>query len=195
VASSTVEQYIKIIYDLALKSPGLVKLGELAEAMGVTQGTVTTMMKQIGEQGLVRETFLVQTLHYDWADVHEEAEALEHAVSPVFIQRLDELLGFPAYDPHGEPIPTAFGTWQKRNMLPLEQCPEGAVFRIAQIEGEGHEWLGFLKEQELTPGEVWILEECQFGAGVFRLRSDKSLQTPVLSLSAAGKIMVEILQK
>src|ERR1700675_3927446 len=137
--SSTVENYLKAIYNGQATLPPpehLVSMGHVATTLGVTPGTATTMVKALAESGLaiyepysgVRLTapgeklaglvlrrhrlvvlFLVQVMGMSWAEVHDEAEQLEHVVSERLIERIDEMLGRPTRDPHGDPIPTAEG--------------------------------------------------------------------------------------
>src|SRR3972149_9841095 len=138
--SSTVENYLKAIYQgQSALSPveRLVPMGSVASALGVTPGTATTMVKALAESGLAEyepysgvrltaageklaalvlrrhrlvELFLVQVMGMSWDEVHEEAEQLEHVVSERLIERIDQMLGRPTHDPHGDPIPTAEGT-------------------------------------------------------------------------------------
>ena len=138
--SSTVENYLKAIYQGQLQLAAgvrLVSMGQVASALGVTPGTATTMVKALSESGLAEyepysgvrltkageklagrvlrrhrlvEQFLVQVMGMSWAEVHDEAEQLEHAVSDRLIELIDEMLGRPTHDPHGDPIPTAQGT-------------------------------------------------------------------------------------
>src|ERR687891_594052 len=136
--SQTVENYLKAIFQAqtALSADTLVPMGQLASALGVVPGTATTMVKALAESGLVRyepyagvrltpageklaalvlrrhrliELFLVNVMGMSWDEVHEEAEQLEHAVSDRLIQRIDEMLGHPSADPHGDPIPDPQG--------------------------------------------------------------------------------------
>ena len=138
LASQTVENYLKAIYvaQVPEDEQSLVPMGQLAAALGVVPGTATTMVKTLAESGLAKyepymgvrltpageklaamvlrrhrliELFLVQVLSMNWSEVHEEAEKLEHAVSERLIDRIDEMLGRPAVDPHGDPIPGARG--------------------------------------------------------------------------------------
>ena len=139
-ATQTVENYLKAIFQAQALLPdmtSLVPVGHLATAVGVSPGTATTMVKALAESGLVRyepyagvrltapgrrlaalvlrrhrliELFLVKVMGMSWADVHDEAEQLEHAVSDRLIDRIDEMLGRPAVDPHGDPIPDPEGT-------------------------------------------------------------------------------------
>ncbi|HEU4690336.1 MAG TPA: metal-dependent transcriptional regulator, partial [Vicinamibacterales bacterium] len=143
LASQTVENYLKAIYVAqgAREDSTLVPMGQLAAALGVVPGTATTMVKTLADSGLVRyepymgvrltpageklaalvlrrhrliEQFLVQVLGMNWSEVHDEAERLEHAVSERLIDRIDEMLGRPAVDPHGDPIPDPEGTLSRK---------------------------------------------------------------------------------
>jgi DtxR family Mn-dependent transcriptional regulator len=135
--SATVENYLKAIFEAQLPLPkksDLVPMGQLAVALGVVPGTATTMVKALSDSGLVQyepyagvrltpsgerlaatvvrrhrliERFLVEVLGMSWAEVHDEAEHLEHAMSDRLIERIDEMLGRPAVDPHEDPIPAA----------------------------------------------------------------------------------------
>src|ERR671913_226474 len=143
--SSTVENYLKAIFQGQAALPAgarLVSMGQVAAALSVTPGTATTMVKALAESGLaeyepysgvrltaageklavlvlrrhrLRELFLVKVMGMSWAEVHEEAEHLEHAVSERLIERIDEMLGRPAVDPHGDPIPDSRGSLARRN--------------------------------------------------------------------------------
>jgi DtxR family Mn-dependent transcriptional regulator len=131
--TSTVENYLKAILVRSADEDGVVATGALAEALGLTPGTITTMVKSMASRGLLEhqpregvrltpegralalavvrkhrlvETFLVEVLRMDWKEVHEEAEALEHAISDRVLLRIDALLGHPVSDPHGDPIPS-----------------------------------------------------------------------------------------
>ena len=125
-------------------------MGQLAAALDVVPGTATTMVKALAESGLVRyepyagvrltpagdklaalvlrrhrliELFLVQVMGMSWAEVHDEAEHLEHAVSERLIERMDEMLGHPSVDPHGDPIPNADGGVQERALSLVARVP------------------------------------------------------------------------
>src|SRR5437016_5672128 len=137
MASITVENYLKQLYSEQQRAGGqLVSMGRLASAMGVVPGTVTTMVKALADSGLVTyepregvrltrggeqlalhvlrrhrlvELFLVKVLGLDWSEVHEEADELEHAISDKVLEKIDQYLGRPSVDPHGDPIPSAKG--------------------------------------------------------------------------------------
>jgi DtxR family transcriptional regulator, Mn-dependent transcriptional regulator len=138
MTSLTVENYLKAMLQIAQREDAeWVSTGQLATALAVSPGTVTSMIKSLAESGLADyrpyegvtltehgrevalrmlrrhrliELFLVKTLHLSWDQVHEEAEHMEHAVSDFLVDRIDDYLGRPASDPHGDPIPSADGT-------------------------------------------------------------------------------------
>src|SRR5271170_3940973 len=149
MASSTVEDYLKQLYLEQLSSDAdLVSTGRLASAMGVVPGTATSMVKALADSGLVSyeprdgvrltasgqqlalhvlrrhrlvELFLVKVLGLDWSVVHEEADELEHAISDRVLERIDELLGHPTTDPHGDPIPNTKGHVHEPRRLSLAE--------------------------------------------------------------------------
>src|SRR3954471_21828124 len=161
-SSPTVENYLKAIYQAQLrleKRAGLVPMGQLAAALGVVPGTATTMVKTLAESGLVKyepyggvrltsageklaalvvrrhrliELFLVKVMGMSWTDVHEEAEQLEHAVSDRLIERMDDMLGRPAVDPHGDPIPDPDGVLERRPLESLLTCALGERVTISR---------------------------------------------------------------
>lgn len=178
MASSTVEDYLKALYRLQQGAEGAVALGEVARAVGVTPGTATVMVRRLGERGLVHyasrsgatlteagerealnvlrrhrliELFLVEVVRLDWAEVHEEAEVLEHAVSDRLLERIDRMLGEPTHDPHGDPIPTAAGEIVRRPVLDLTDCPLGSA-TIARLGDNTPAFLRYAESQGLMPG-------------------------------------------
>jgi DtxR family transcriptional regulator, Mn-dependent transcriptional regulator len=184
VASPTVENYLKAILQISMHSASAsVSTGELADALAVLPGTVTSMLKTLDESKLVAytpyegailtdagrklamrmlrrhrliELFLVQTLELPWDQVHEEAEHMEHAVSDRLVDRIDEFLGRPAHDPHGDPIPTADGSLRGRSKraVPLTECPAGARVKFVRVLNQGPEFLRFLSRSGLAVGVV-----------------------------------------
>jgi DtxR family Mn-dependent transcriptional regulator len=100
----------------------------------------------------ILESYLVQHLGYDWDNVHEEAERVEHAVSDTLIDRMASRLGDPLYDPHGAPIPTAAGDIEEAELVTLADVTPGRVFEIRQVEDRDPAKLRFLAELGLVPG-------------------------------------------
>jgi DtxR family Mn-dependent transcriptional regulator len=177
VASLTIENYVKAIYQLAPGTGGTAAAtGKLAEALGVSPGTVTSMLKTLSESGLAEyvpyegarltdagrtlalrvlrrhrliELFLVRTLNLTWDEVHEEAENMEHAVSDLLVDRIDTFLGYPATDPHGDPIPKADGTVAGPAGRRLSQIAAGERFRVVRVVEQSPEFLRYLTETGL----------------------------------------------
>jgi len=178
--SSTVENYLKQILVESLQGTSYeVGMGRIADCLGVTPGTATTMVKSMESKGLVKyrprkgvklttagrkvgmnmlrrhrllETFLVETLGLDWGEIHEEAEVLEHAISEKVLEKLDEFLGRPSHDPHGDPIPTRRGGLPKASNRCLLDCKEGDLVRIESIKDQEKEFLQFARKNKLIPG-------------------------------------------
>src|SRR5258705_7485235 len=173
--SSTVENYLKAIYagEAALtRGARLVPMGQVAAALGVTPGTATTMVKALAESGLAEyepysgvrlspageklaglvlrrhrlvELFLVQVMGMSWAEVHDEAEQLEHVVSERLIERIDDMLGHPTHDPHGDPIPNPEGAIMAKPLESLLTCPVGTPLRVTRL---AHQHPAFLRLTE-----------------------------------------------
>src|SRR5690349_672648 len=161
--SSTVENYLKAIFQAQLhleRRTDLVPMGQLAAALGVAPGTATTMVKTLADSGLVNyepyagvaltragdklaamvvrrhrviELFLVKVMGYGWDEVHDEAEQLEHVVSERLIDRMDEMLGRPEVDPHGDPIPDAKGIVKAQEAQNLLTCPLNVPVTVTRI--------------------------------------------------------------
>jgi DtxR family Mn-dependent transcriptional regulator len=178
--SSTVENYLKAILRLSDESPdeALVPVGKIATSLGLTPGTVTTMMKHMAKEGYLDylprkgvalkeggreaavqvlrrhrliELFLVEVMHLDWAHVHEEAEVLEHVLSDRLVERIDEMLGRPAHDPHGDPIPNALGVMREDELKDLSDCNPGR-YQLVRVARDEPEFLSWLQSRGLRPG-------------------------------------------
>jgi DtxR family transcriptional regulator, Mn-dependent transcriptional regulator len=178
--SLTVENYVKAIYQICVNAQGQpAATGQVAAALRVSPGTVTSMLKTLSESGLATytpyegvrltskgrllalrivrrhrliELFLVRTLDLAWDEVHAEAENMEHAVSDRLIDRIDAFLGQPDVDPHGDPIPKADGSLAAAEHRPLADCPEGFSFRLARVLDQSSDFLRFLSESGLSLG-------------------------------------------
>jgi DtxR family Mn-dependent transcriptional regulator len=217
--TSTVEDYLKCIHAHERGSPGrLVATGNIASALGVAPGTVTAMMKTLTDSGLVAyepymgvrlteaghklathvlrrhrlvELFLVRVMGMDWTEVHEEAEVLEHAVSERLIERMDEMLGHPAADPHGDPIPTAGGKLEEPNYTSLLACPLERELRIARVTDQRADFLKLLERNRLIPGRSAVVEHRDATAETVLVRSDEG-ESIRLGFPAASRILVEV---
>ena len=215
--TSTVENYLKAILVRSSDEHPVVATGALAEALGVTPGTITTMVKSMASRGLLDhqpregvrltpegralalavvrkhrlvETFLVQVLQMDWKEVHEEAEALEHAISDRVLLRIDAILGHPASDPHGDPIPSRKSPLLGRgNAATLASCEPQRSFRVDRILDQSASFLEFIQRTGLMPGARVRVKERDRAGGVVRCEL-KDGET-MLGLPEASKIEVK----
>src|SRR5439155_3938276 len=101
----------------------------------------------------VIEVFLVQVMGFRWDEVHDDAEQLEHVVSDRLIDRMDEMLGRPEVDPHGDPIPDAEGVIKKQQTQTLLTCPLRTRMTITRIVDQDKQFLRFVESSDLKPGE------------------------------------------
>jgi DtxR family transcriptional regulator, Mn-dependent transcriptional regulator len=216
--SSTVEQYIKKIYQAMEGETGdLLPMKRVGEVMEVTPGTATSMVKRLHTLKLLRyrprhgvaltdkgeelalnvirrhrliETFLEKTLGYDWAEVHKDAETLEHAVSDLFIQRLDRHLGFPNVDPHGDPIPTAGGEFSEEEAVPLDRCAHGALLQVVRLRDDEPAFLDLMKSHNIVPGQRVVLKSLDAVAGTITVANPVSEDVFVMSSIHGPRILV-----
>lgn len=216
MASLTVENYAKAIYQIAARQEGrAVATGQIALALGVSPGSVTSMLKTLSEGGLATytpyegveltlagnrlalrvlrrhrliELFLAQTLDLTWDEVHEEAEQMEHAVSDRLIDRIEAHLGFPDVDPHGDPIPKRDGSVDQTESRALSQCPVGYPFRLARVVDQSPEFLRYLTETGLRIGSHGRVVANRSEAGIVTVEVEG--QTTTLGREAAESLLV-----
>lgn len=138
------------------------------------------------------ELFLVKTLSLTWDRVHEEAEHMEHAVSDYLIDRIDEYLGHPAADPHGDPIPTSDGEMRvnRESAIPLTSCPPGTHIRLVRVVNQGADFLRYLSETGLKIGTVGIVQDSNPAAGIVTTQIDGEAIT--MSHAMAESLLVEV---
>jgi DtxR family transcriptional regulator, Mn-dependent transcriptional regulator len=221
LASSTVENYLKAIYAGAAtlgEGQRLLPMGQLAASVGVAPGTATTMVKALAESGLVEyepyagvaltaagqklaalvlrrhrliELFLVRVMGYSWDEVHDEAELLEHAVTDRLIDRIDEMLGRPETDPHGDPIPNADGLVKPQDAQTLLSCPLETTVTVTRVIDQDKEFLRFIEHNHLKPGEAIEVEARDAAADSVRVRG-KNDQRITIGTRAASKLLVQV---
>ena len=219
--SSTVENYLKAIYhgqSGTARDGRLVPMGQVASAVGVAPGTATTMVKALAESGLAEyepysgvrltpageklaglvlrrhrlvELFLVQVMGMSWAEVHDEAEQLEHVVSERLIERIDEMLGRPTHDPHGDPIPTPDGAITPRAFDTLLTCPVRTPLKVTRIADQDPAFLRFIEHHHLKPGQPIEVETRDAAADSVLVRG-KDRKTMTIGARAASKLLVEV---
>jgi DtxR family transcriptional regulator, Mn-dependent transcriptional regulator len=218
--SATVENYLKAIFLGESQLEGaarLVPMGQLAGALGVAPGTATTMVKALAESGLVEyepyngvrlspagsrlaalvlrrhrliELFLVQVIGMRWDEVHDDAEQLEHVVSDRLIERIDELLGHPEVDPHGDPIPSRDGELVRRHLDTLLTCPLNTPVTVTRVMDQDAAFLRFIESNDLKPGESIEVEARDEVSDSVRLRGRRD-QRLTIGMRAASKLLVE----
>jgi DtxR family Mn-dependent transcriptional regulator len=137
------------------------------------------------------ELFLVKVLDMSWAEVHDEAEQLEHVVSERLIERIDDMLGHPTHDPHGDPIPTAEGTLRTDHLESLLTCPAGVPLKVTRITDQDPAFLHFVERHALKPGQSIIVAHRDAAADAVTL-SSRSGETLTIGLRAASKLLVEV---
>ena len=179
------EDHVKAVYAL-LQEGDSAFTKDIAERMGTKASSVTDMLKKLAEKGLLKhepyygaklsakgqvlalqlvrkhrlwETFLVERLSFGWDEVHEVAEQMEHVVSDKLIDKLDEYLGHPHFDPHGDPIPDKSGKLRQRKTKRLDACGAGETVRIAAVSSTTDGLLRLLDSKGLRIGTTLSVQE------------------------------------
>lgn len=189
--SPAVEDYCKAIFTLESRTEEPVATNQLAERLGLTPGSVSAMLKRLGELGLIEhhpyrgvrltddgrkvalevvrhhrllELFLAESLQMPWDRVHAEAEVLEHVLSDELEQLIAEALGHPTIDPHGDPIPSAELELHELETLALERLQQGDGGVFVRVSDADPEMLRYLSERGITPGDrLHVRERQPFG--------------------------------
>lgn len=200
----TTEDYVKVIWGAGEWADTPVTIKSLTEKMSVSASTVSEAIKRLAHLGLVEhppygsivlteagrsealqvvrrhrliEAFLSDQLGYKWHEVHAEAEVLEHAVSDKLIERIDQLLGRPTRDPHGDPIPTEDG-----------RIPELSAVQLTDVDGEGM-W-AVARVSDRDPEILRYLESMQIGLDTVVRVVEKRVFAGTLTLEAGGHTLV-----
>jgi DtxR family Mn-dependent transcriptional regulator len=207
--SDVMEDYLKAIYVLQAEEGPPVSTSAIAEYVEKTPPTVTDMLGKLADRGLVDrepyrgvelttegeavalevvrhhrllEAFLADRLDYDWSDVHDEADALEHHISEEFERRVADALGDPEVDPHGDPIPGADLEPIDEGSGPrLSDHPEGDRLIVTRVSDREEDELDYLADAGITPGTtVEVIDIAPFGMVTVRTpRGDQSLPAEV----------------
>jgi DtxR family Mn-dependent transcriptional regulator len=213
--SQAVEDYLKAIYKLHDGAP--VSTTEIARALDVSSASVTNMVKKLAQSGFVThesyrgvqltaagekialeiirhhrllETYLREIMGYDWEQMHAEAERLEHHISEEFEAKLDEMLGFPTRDPHGDPIPALDGTISEPDGDPIGSFEKGSVVRILRVPDEDPSLLHRLEDRAMLPGsEILVLGMTDNDSNLRFQVQDKEI---AITIDTAKKIFGEL---
>ena len=189
------ENYLKVIYHLSLVAPKGVSTNAIAGMLETKASSVTDMLKKLADKNLVSyqkyqgvtlmdeglhkakmvvrkhrlwEVFLVEKLQFSWDEVHEIAEELEHIQSEPLIDKLDAFLGFPAFDPHGDPIPNAKGIINKVEKELLSEAELNQLYTCVGVKDSSTEFLQYLDKQQIALGStIKILEKEPFDETLF----------------------------
>jgi DtxR family transcriptional regulator, Mn-dependent transcriptional regulator len=188
------ENYLKAIYHLSEGGKKGVATNDVSHAMRTKPASVTDMMQKLGEKGVIEyrkyygvhlteegkklalqtirkqriwEVFLVEKLKFSWDEVHEVADELEHVRSQILVQRLDEYLGYPKFDPHGDPIPDEFGEVKARPRFPLSDLEIGASGQIVAVKDSSAAFLKYLDKVGAYIGaRIKVLDKVEFDGSV-----------------------------
>ncbi len=178
--SQSVEDYLKSIYKLQQEEEKKgVSTTKLAAEIGVSNASVTNMLKRLSDMGMVNyesyygtrltdsgekialeiirhhrllELYLKEMMGYSWDEVHDEAEKLEHHISEQFEDKIAELLNDPKVDPHGDPIPTKDGKMPKIQTKRLSSVEANQPFIVRRVKNQSPELLRYLEKQGIIPG-------------------------------------------
>jgi len=190
MTTSAEENYLKAIFKIAEKEPGAVLTNALAAEMGTSAASATDMLKRLSDKQLVAyekyrgvtlsetgnkiatdlirkhrlwEVFLVDKLGFAWDEVHDFAEQLEHIQGEHLTERLDDFLGHPRYDPHGDPIPDAKGEWIRRPQTRLLTLTAGQRGIVTGVDDHSPTFLQYLAELGLSLGaELEVLDRTAY---------------------------------
>ena len=202
--SQTEENYLKAIYKLSTNGFDAVSTNALADLLGTKPASVTDMIKKLSQKELIThepykgahittegrrlalsivrkhrlwEVFLVEKLDFNWDEVHEIAEQLEHIKSPTLVERLDQYLGKPKFDPHGDPIPDANGEFREVNQTLIHQSNIGDTGVIVGVKDSSNDFLQYLDRIGLQLGiSVRIKDVLSFDSSIeLEINSDKTL--------------------
>jgi len=176
--SSSEENYLKAIFHLQMES-ATVSTTALAQELEAKPASITDMMKKLSAKGVLNykpyygfylniegkkvalgiirrhrlwEFFLSEKLGFNWNEVHAVAEEMEHVSSKKLIDKLDEFLGFPQFDPHGDPIPDSKGRFKAHNKISLDQLPPNQAAQVVQVSNQSDDMLQLLKHKNISIG-------------------------------------------
>ncbi len=188
--SQTEENYLKAIYTLTKSQPNAISTKSIGELLEIKSPTVSDMLKKLAAKNLIEytrykgvsltkegevialkvirkhrlwETFLVEKFNFKWDEVHDVAEQLEHIDSHKLVEQLDAYLGFPRFDPHGDPIPNEHGVVFIHHDRTLDQVGEGEKVILVGVKDHTKLFLKYLESNQLTLGaEISVLQVIEY---------------------------------
>ena len=180
------ENYLKAIYHLSQHGKAAVSTNAIAESLKTTPASVSDMIRKLAKKEVIIyqkyqganisesgkkialrvirkhrlwEVFLVNKLRFHWDEVHEVAEQLEHIKSPLLIQRLDEFLDYPKFDPHGDPIPDENGEFTEKKRMPLNEFEIGEKGVVVAVDDSSPAFLRYLDKVGISIGTLLKVED------------------------------------
>jgi DtxR family Mn-dependent transcriptional regulator len=215
--TQNIEDYLKHIYKLQTKDRR-VTTSSLAGQLSIAPASVTDMIKKLSEQGLLRHTpyhgveltekgkkhalrivrrhrlweaLLVELLGFSWDEIDKEAERLEHSTSEELERKIDEVLGYPKTDPHGDPIPTEDGELKEPSSTSLAEVEPGQTCRVTRVSDTNPEVLQYVEKLGLSlRKKVAIKQRVKFDGSLFVAIGSRECY---VSQKLARNIFVEIL--
>ncbi len=186
MTTSTEENYLKAIYHLSTGNQNSVLTSAIAGSLSTSSASVTDMIKKLSEKNMVEyeryhgvkitrkgekvalsiirrhrlwEVFLMDTLKFKWDEVHDLAEELEHVSSDELTKRLDAFLGFPKFDPHGDPIPDTNGKVHSNGQVLLSEITKKGKYILSGVNDHSPSFLQYLEKKGLIPGSIFSIVE------------------------------------
>ena len=216
--SRSEEDYLKAIYSL-WKNDEPISTTDIANYLNMKASSVTDMLQKLSDKGWINykkykganltdegkkialsiirkhrlwETFLVSNLHFKWDEVHEIAEQLEHIDSAELINRLDNYLGNPMYDPHGDPIPNKEGKIPKSFSIPLIELPVNKIGKVVGVSSDTPSFLQYLDKINIQLGStIKVKDKIEFDQSLEIIINDKNYQ---ISATVAKNILINTKQ-
>lgn len=202
--SLTEENYLKAIFSLSNYNDERVSTNAISEEMGTSAASVSDMLKKLLDKGYVKyekykgvrlsskgvkkatnvlrkhrlwETFLVKNLEFNWSEVHDIAEELEHIKSNKLINRLEKFLGYPKFDPHGDPIPSENGKFPNTNTISLDKVNVGTNGNVMGVSIDDKLFLDYLTKLNIQIGSrVHVLNKNDFDQSLTIKINNKTYQ-------------------
>jgi DtxR family transcriptional regulator, Mn-dependent transcriptional regulator len=201
MTTSTEENYLKAIYHLSTGNQNSVLTSAIAGSLSTSSASVTDMIKKLSDKNMVEyeryrgvritrkgekvalsiirrhrlwEVFLMDKLKFKWDEVHDLAEELEHVSSDEMTRRLDAYLGFPKFDPHGDPIPDTNGKVHTNGQVLLSEINKKGKYILSGVNDHSPSFLQYLEKKGLVPGSVFsIVEMDEFDSSMQIVFSNK----------------------
>ncbi len=218
--SKSEENYIKAIFVLSERKGVPVATNSIAQRLNTSAPSVSDMLKKLADKSLIQyekykgvrlsksglqqatilirrhrlwETFLVSKLKYEWHEVHELAEELEHIPSDSLIDRLDAFLGYPRFDPHGDPIPDKQGKFTLRQQIPLSKASVESKVVVLGVQKHDEPFLKYLDSLKIAIGTEVHIQQIQSFDKSLRVQIDE--KEHLITAQVADQILVNLQSK